>query len=173
MPGLQDPNFVRGVTLMCQHSERGALGITVNRISDYALAEVLDQLGLECDDAAVAGLPVFAGGPVHPERGFVLHSDERSWEATVSVGNGILLTTSRDVLEAIAQGEGPKKFLVALGYAGWESGQLEHEIRENAWLNVMASADIVFDLPVADRWEQAVARLGINVAMLQPAGGHA
>lgn len=173
MPGMEDPNFMRGVTLLCQHNEEGALGITVNRESEYVLEDVLEQLGLECDDERIAGLPVYVGGPVHPERGFVLHSDDRSWEATVDVGEGICVTTSRDVLEAIAHGEGPRKFLVALGYAGWESGQLEDEMRDNAWLNVMATAEIIFDLPVDQRWEGAVARLGIDVANLQPAGGHA
>jgi putative transcriptional regulator len=173
MPGMEDPNFMRGVTLLCQHNEEGALGITVNRESEYILEDVLEQLGLACDDEGVANMPVYVGGPVHPERGFVLHSNDRSWEATVDVGDGICVTTSRDVLEAIANGEGPAKFLVALGYAGWESGQLEDEMRENAWLNVMASADIIFDSPVDERWEKAVSRLGIDVATLQPAGGHA
>lgn len=173
MPGMEDPNFLRGVTLLCQHNEEGALGITVNRQSEYVLEDVLEQLGLECADEGIANMPVYVGGPVHPERGFVLHSNDRSWEATVDVGDGICVTTSRDVLEAIANGEGPKKFLVALGYAGWESGQLEDEMRDNAWLNVMASAEIIFDLPVDARWEKAVARLGIDVATLQPAGGHA
>lgn len=173
MPGMEDPNFMRGVTLLCQHNEEGALGITINRESEYVLKDVLEQLDLECDDERIAGMPVYMGGPVHPERGFVLHSNDRSWEATVDVGDGICVTTSRDVLEAIVQGEGPEKFLVALGYAGWESGQLEDEMRANAWLNVMASADIIFDAPVDERWEQAVARLGVDVATLQPAGGHA
>lgn len=173
MPGMADPNFMRGVTLLCQHNDEGALGITINRVSGHVLEDVLEQLGLSCEDEAVASQPVFAGGPVHPERGFVLHTDDSEWEATVNVGSGIRLTTSRDVLEAIAVGKGPQKFLVALGYAGWDSGQLENEMRENAWLNVMASADIVFDSPVNMRWEQAVAQLGIDVAMLQPVGGHA
>ena len=173
MPGMQDPNFMRGVTLLCQHNEEGALGITINRESEYVLEDVLEQLGLECGDEGIANMPVYVGGPVHPERGFVLHSDDRSWEATVSVGEGICVTTSRDVLEAISHGDGPRHFLVALGYAGWEPGQLEDEMRENAWLNVMATAEIIFDLPVDQRWAQSVAQLGIDVATLQPAGGHA
>lgn len=173
MPGMEDPNFSRGVTLLCQHNEDGALGITVNRVSEYVLEDVLDQLEIECDDPGIASMPVYAGGPVHPERGFVLHSTERQWDATVEVGSDIFVTTSRDVLEAIAAGEGPDKFLVALGYAGWDSGQLESEMRENAWLNVMARAEILFDLPPDARWEQAVASLGIDFSSLQPAGGHA
>ena len=173
MPGMEDPNFHRGVTLLCQHDEEGALGITVNRVSEFLLEDVFEQLDIECSDPEVCAVPVYSGGPVHPERGFVLHTTDRQWDNTVAVGDGILVTTSRDVLEAIARGEGPSKFLVALGYAGWGSGQLEDEMRENAWLNVMASAEIVFDRPTDDRWECAVASLGIDIATLQPAGGHA
>jgi putative transcriptional regulator len=173
MPGMEDPNFSRGVTLLCQHNDEGALGITINRLSEFLLEDVFEQLDIECKDPAIAAMPVYAGGPVHPERGFVLHSADRQWDTTVAVGSGILVTTSKDVLEAIARGEGPEKFMVALGYAGWGSGQLEDEMRDNAWLNVMASAEIVFDLPTDDRWEQAVASLGIDIATLQPAGGHA
>lgn len=173
MPGMADPNFSRGVTLLCQHNEEGALGITVNRVSEFVLEDVLEQLDIECADPEIAATPVYAGGPVHPERGFVLHSTDRQWDATVAVGSEIYVTTSRDVLEAIAAGEGPEKYLVALGYAGWDSGQLESEMRENAWLSVMARAEILFDLPPDARWEQAVASLGIDFASLQPAGGHA
>ncbi|MFW5926997.1 MAG: YqgE/AlgH family protein [Wenzhouxiangella sp.] len=173
MPGMADPNFSRGVTLLCQHNEDGALGITVNRVSEYVLEDVLEQLDIDCSDPGIASTPVYAGGPVHPERGFVLHSTERQWDATVAVGSEICVTTSRDVLEAIASGEGPEKYLVALGYAGWDAGQLEDEMRENAWLNVMARADILFDSPPDARWEHAVASLGIDFSSLQPAGGHA
>lgn len=173
MPAMEDPNFSRGVTLLCQHNEEGALGITINRLSEFVLEDVLEQLDIKCEDAALAATPVYTGGPVHPERGFVLHSADRQWDSTVAVGSDILVTTSRDVLDAIARGEGPEKFLVALGYAGWGSGQLENEMRENAWLSVMARAEIVFDLPPDARWEQAVASLGIDISSLQPAGGHA
>ena len=173
MPGMDDPNFSRGVTLLCQHNEDGALGITINRLSEFLLEDVFEQLDIECADSVIASMPVYSGGPVHPERGFVLHSTDRQWDTTVAVGSDIMVTTSRDVLDAIASGNGPEKFLVALGYAGWGSGQLEDEMRDNAWLNVMASADIIFDQPTDDRWERAVASLGIDITSLQPAGGHA
>jgi putative transcriptional regulator len=137
------------------------------------LSEVFDQIGIECDDEALDQVVVYEGGPVHPERGFVLHSGPPVWESSMQVGAGISVTTSRDILEAIARGEGPEKYLMALGYAGWGAGQLEDEMRDNAWLNVMAKADILFDYPVEQRWEQAVASLGIQVDSLQPAGGHA
>ena len=173
MPGMEDPNFHRGVTLLCQHDDEGALGITINRVSEFLLEDVFEQLDIKCSDPDVCAMPVYSGGPVHPERGFVLHTADRQWDNTVSVGDGIMVTTSRDALDDIARGEGPRKFIVALGYAGWGSGQLEDEMRENAWLSVMASAEIVFDLPTDDRWERAVANLGIDIARLQPAGGHA
>jgi putative transcriptional regulator len=173
MPGMEDPNFLRGVTLMCQHNDEGALGITINHPSEFTLKELLSQLNIDCDDEEIGATLVFDGGPVHRERGFVLHDGGPVWDSSMKVGPDIAVTTSRDILEAIARGEGPRRFLVALGYAGWGAGQLEDEMRENAWLNVMSRADIVFDLPPEQRWEQAVASLGIKVGSLQPAGGHA
>jgi len=173
MPGMDNPNFNRGVTLMCQHNDDGALGITINRPSDFSLLDVLAQIGIDCHDDGLGSVPVFEGGPVHPERGFVLHTGAPTWDSSMGVGPGISVTTSRDILEAIAQGCGPSKYLLALGYAGWGAGQLEDEMRDNAWLNVMANADIVFDFPPDQRWEQAVTSLGIQVDSLQPAGGHA
>ncbi len=173
MPGMDDPNFSRGVTLLCQHNDEGALGITVNRPSEFVLQDLLSQVGLKCAEPSLADLPVFDGGPVHRERGFVLHSGDRRYESSMKVGPGIVITTSRDVLEDIAAGRGPQHFLVALGYAGWEAGQLESEMKENAWLHVMADSELIFDLPVEQRWEGAVERLGIDVGRLQPSGGHA
>ena len=173
MPGMGDPNFSRGVTLLCQHNDEGALGITINRPSKITLSDVFDQIGIEGDADHLQQVEVYEGGPVHPERGFVLHSGLPVWESSMGVGPGISVTTSRDILQAIADGKGPEKYLMALGYAGWDAGQLEDEMRENAWLNVMAKADIVFDLPVDQRWGQAVESLGIQADSLQPVGGHA
>jgi len=173
MPGMEDPNFDHGVTLMCQHNEDGALGITINRNSDLTLMDVLAQLDIQCNDESIANQPVLQGGPVQQERGFVLHSDDGQWEATTQVAPGIMVTTSRDVLEAIAQHRGPSKYVVALGYAGWSAGQLEDELKENAWLNTAADSAIIFDLPLDDRWARAVASLGIEASTLQPTGGHA
>jgi len=173
MPGMADPNFDHGVTLLCQHNDQGALGITINRNSDMTLMEVLAQLDIECPDDAVATRPVLHGGPVGRERGFVLHSDDGSWDATTEVAPGIRITTSRDILEAIAQHRGPEKYLVALGYAGWGAGQLEDELKQNAWLNVEADSAILFDVPIEHRWAHAVAALGVDASRLQPIGGHA
>jgi len=173
MPGLDDPNFDHGVTLMCQHNDEGALGITINRHTDLTLIDVLSQLDIVCRDEEIAGQPVLHGGPVQQERGFVLHSEDGQWEATTRVAPGIMVTTSRDILEAIADHRGPSKFVVALGYAGWSAGQLEDEVKDNAWLNIPADSSIVFDSPIDDRWSRAVSALGIDVATLQPVGGHA
>ena len=162
MPGMPDPNFANGVTLMCKHNEDGAIGITINRPSSFTLLEVLRQLDIQCDDEQLGNTAVFEGGPVHPERGFVLHTTAEAYESSISINDEITVTTSRDVLADIVAGSGPEKFIVALGYAGWEAGQLEHEIRENAWLNIDAESAIVFDMPVKERWEKAVGRLGID-----------
>ena len=173
MPGMPDPNFAHGVTLMCKHNEDGAIGITINRPSNFTLLEVLRQLDIQCDDEDLGNKTVFDGGPVHPERGFVLHTPSESYESSISINDEITVTTSRDVLADIVAGSGPEKFIVALGYAGWDAGQLEHEIRENAWLNIDAESAIVFDMPVKDRWEQSVGRLGIDFRNLHTDAGYA
>ena len=173
MPGMVDDNFAGSVTLMCQHNDAGAIGITINRLSDYTLGEVLAQLKLECDNELILNLPVLEGGPVAPDRGFVLHSPIDGYESSLRIAEDIMVTTSRDVLSDIAEGKGPGKFVVALGYAGWGEGQLENEMLANAWISVSASTDIVFDLPVPARFDEALNRLGIRVDMLHTEAGHA
>ncbi|MBE9549765.1 MAG: YqgE/AlgH family protein [Proteobacteria bacterium] len=173
MPSMLDPNFVHGVTLLCKHDKEGAVGITVNRPTDMVLLEVFKSLNIDCDIAEIAEQAVFDGGPVHPERGFVLHSPEKEWESSMSLGESIMVTTSRDVLAAIAAGDGPEKYLVALGYAGWTAGQLEYELRENAWLTVDMDTDIIFNQPTPSRWEKAVGKLGIDIDQLHRGVGRA
>jgi len=173
MPGMVDSNFTRSVTLLCQHNDEGAIGITINRLSDYSLGEIFSQLHLECADETIRNMPVLEGGPVAPDRGFVLHSPQEGYESSMAVGPDIMVTTSRDVLVAIAQGGGPEKYIIALGYAGWGGGQLEGELRENAWLSVMADSDIVFDMPVPSRFDGALGRLGVEVDRLHSDIGHA
>jgi putative transcriptional regulator len=173
MPGLMDPNFARSVTLLCQHSEEGAIGITINRVSDFSLGEIFDQLDIECADEKVREQRVLEGGPVHPDRGFVLHTPRPGYESSLQVSPEIMVTTSRDVLAAIAAGSGPERFVVALGYAGWGDGQLEEEMRQNAWLSIPSDIAIVFDLPLPERWNRAVASLGIDISHLHDVGGHA
>jgi putative transcriptional regulator len=133
MPAMMDPNFSRTVTLVCQHSEEGAIGITLNRLSRFTLGEILEQLEITCDDSDLKDTPVLEGGPVSHDRGFVVHSPLEGFESSLVISDEIMVTTSRDILAAIARGEGPSRFIVALGYAGWGDGQLESEMRENAW----------------------------------------
>ncbi|MFC1689830.1 YqgE/AlgH family protein [Pseudomonadota bacterium] len=173
MPGMVDSNFVGSVTLMCQHNEAGAIGITINRLSNFTLGEIFSQLNLDCSDELVRSLPVLEGGPVAPDRGFVLHSPQQGYESSMPVGSDIMVTTSRDVLADIASGSGPEKYVVALGYAGWGGGQLEGEMLANAWLSVSADTDIVFDLPLPSRFDEALGRLGINIERLHSEAGHA
>lgn len=176
MPDMDDPNFNRGVTLLCQHNDEGALGLTINRPSDLKLADLFKQLGFENHDPSTADTIIFEGGPLHRERGFVLHEtekDDREWDSSLAVGRHLKITTSKDILEAIAEGTGPQRYLVTLGYAGWEAGQLEQEMKDNVWLNVDAQREILFESPIDERWERAVAALGFSADALQPSGGHA
>ena len=173
LPGLDDPNFSRSVTLVCQHDADGAMGVMVNRASEYTLGEVFRQMGIESGDAELCARPVVAGGPVHPERGFVLHDGDREWDSTLAIAEGLYVTTSRDVLEAMARGEGPRSATVALGCAGWGAGQLEHELVENSWLTVPADAELLFRLPLDARWQAAAGRTGVDLARMADYSGHA
>lgn len=173
MPAMADPNFSRSVTLLCQHNEEGAIGITINRRSDFTLGELLFQLNIPCESQEISSMMVLEGGPVSPDRGFVLHTPVEGFDSSIRINEDIMVTTSRDVLSAIATGNGPKQFLVALGYAGWGDGQLESEMRQNAWLSVPADKGILFESELQNRWEKAVGTLGININDLHGVGGHA
>lgn len=172
MPGMADPFFAKTVTYLCQHSNEGALGIIVNRPSDLTLGDIMQQMNIGVSEPGMGGLPVYFGGPVQPERGFVLHEAPGRWDSTLQVSDSIALTTSRDILEAIARGEGPKKVLVALGYAGWSKGQLEREIVDNAWLNAPADKSIIFEQPSAQRWKAAAELMGVDISLLTTQAGH-
>jgi putative transcriptional regulator len=173
LPALDDPNFSRSVTLICQHDEDGAMGVVVNRNSEYTLGDVFGQMGIETSDDALLGQIVLAGGPVHPERGFVLHDGDRRWDSTLAISDGLYVTTSRDVLEAIASGTGPARATVALGCAGWGAGQLEYELTENTWLTVPADAELLFDTPLEGRWQAAAGRIGVDMMQVADYSGHA
>jgi len=174
MPGLSAGNFDHSVTYLCEHSDQGALGLVINRPSELMLTEMLDHLDIE-----VSGIresrspPVYWGGPVQPERGFVLHRPSGDWEASLHVGDDVSITTSRDILTAIGQGEGPGDFLITLGYAGWAAGQLETEILHNSWLNTPAEPDIIFRTPPQSRWAEAAKLIGVDVNLLSGDAGHA
>lgn len=173
LPALNDPHFARSVALICQHDEEGAMGVVVNRASEYTLGNVLAQMNLEVRDPALGSQIVLNGGPVHPERGFVLHDGDRQWDSTLTIGNGLALTTSRDILEAMAEGAGPTHVVVALGCAGWGAGQLEFELGENSWLTAPADNELLFALPLEQRWHAAGGRIGIDITRVTDYSGHA
>lgn len=173
MPGMADPNFNSTVTLVCEHNKEGALGIVINRPMDMKLEGLFEQLDVDDPDESMASHPVLNGGPVARERGFVLHNPGATFESSVSVSPDVQLTLSRDVIDAMASGHGPDKSLVALGYAGWDAGQLEAEMLANTWLTVPASPDVIFDVPFADRWMVAAQIIGIDISQISPDAGHA
>ncbi|HVB47159.1 MAG TPA: YqgE/AlgH family protein [Burkholderiales bacterium] len=173
MPNMGDPYFARSLTYLCEHNEQGALGVVVNRPIDMTLQALFGRLSLTLKDHELADAPIYFGGPVQTDRGFVLHTPAGSWQSTLRVGDAIGLTTSKDILEAVGRGEGPRRLLVTLGYAGWSPGQLEHELAQNAWLTVEARDAIIFDLPAEERLAAAMELLGIDFARLADEAGHA
>ena len=173
MPNMADPYFSRTLTYVCEHNDQGALGIVVNRPIDMTLQALFERLSLSLKDPACADAPVYFGGPVQTDRGFVLHFPAGEWQSTLKVRDAIGLTTSKDILEAVGRGEGPAKMLVSLGYAGWSAGQIEHELKQNAWLTVEAKDAIIFDLPADERLPAAMQLLGVDYARLADQAGHA
>lgn len=174
MPHMNDGNFTHTLTYICDHSDQGAMGIVINRPLDLSLKEILGHLDLETMDMREPNMPVYSGGPVQGDRGFVLHSpSQEQWTSTLPVNEDIHLSTSLDILESIANGGGPERYLVALGYAGWGAGQLEQEIGSNAWLSCQADLDIIFDTVAAERLDAAASLLGINLDLLPSEPGHA
>ena len=173
LPGMDDPTFSRTVSLICQHTVDGSMGIVVNRPSEYTLGDLFQQMSITSQNEALCAQPVLAGGPVHAERGFVLHDGSRKWDSSLQIAEDLFITTSRDVLEAIASDEGPLRVLVALGCVGWSSGQLEQELTENCWLTVPSNLSIVFSAPLETRWNTAAGLLGIDMAHVSNYMGHA
>ncbi|QYZ66834.1 MAG: hypothetical protein OI74_09925 [Gammaproteobacteria bacterium (ex Lamellibrachia satsuma)] len=173
MPALTDPNFFHAVTYICEHNEEGAMGIMVNRPIELQLTDVFEQLDIRITDENISEQHVYIGGPVQTDRGFVLHTAATTWDSTLKVAPEISVTTSRDILEAIATGKGPDQALVALGYAGWGPGQLEGEIAENAWLSGPADNNIIFQLENAARWQAAADLLGVDINLMSGDAGHA
>jgi putative transcriptional regulator len=173
MPAMVDPHFSKTLTYICEHNAQGALGLVINRPIEMTLAKLLDQVNIPATCIQCDLIPVHYGGPVQTDRGFVLHGPRGDWQSTLSIGAGIGLTTSKDILEAVARGEGPRQMLVTLGYAGWAPGQLEHELAQNAWLTVEASDEVIFDLPSEQRLARAMEMLGVDYATLSEHAGHA
>ena len=182
MPGLEDESFARTVVYLCEHSERGALGLIINKPSDITLKGLFDKVDLSLRREDLRSEPVFQGGPVQTERGFVLHepmlmdkgeTDESAYASTMTIPGGLEMTTSKDVLEALSTGAGPRRVLITLGYSSWGEGQLESELAENAWLTVAADLSVIFDTPVPERYDRALSLLGLQAWMLSPEAGHA
>jgi putative transcriptional regulator len=178
MPGMADDNFSRTVVYLCEHSKNGALGLVINRPTDITLKNLFEKVELSLDRDELAQQPVFFGGPVQTERGFVLHektgTEQSPYTSTLSIaGGGLEMTTSKDVLEALANGAGPRRLIVTLGYSGWSAGQLEEEIGRNGWLTVDADPKVIFDTPVEERYQRALSLLGFDPLMLSQEAGHA
>ena len=183
MPGLQDMEFARSVVYLCEHSERGALGLIINKPTDINLQKLFDKVEMSLGRADLVQQPVMQGGPVQTERGFVLHDPivwsedkiekESVYASTLAIPGGLEMTTSKDVLEALAEGAGPRRLLITLGYSAWGEGQLESEIAENAWLTVGADQSVIFETPIHERYDRALALLGVQAWMLSPEAGHA
>ncbi len=182
MPGVEDEPFNRSVVYLCEHSERGALGLVINKPSDINLRTLFEKIELHLSRPEIGDAAVFQGGPVQTERGFVLHEpvfdtpdDQREavYASTMTIPGGLEMTTSKDVLEALATGSGPRKVLVSLGYSAWGEGQLESELAENSWLTVGADPAVIFDTPVDKRYDRALSLLGLEAWKLLPGAGHA
>jgi putative transcriptional regulator len=173
MPNMADPHFSRTLTFICEHNDQGALGIVVNRPIELKLGALFKQIDIALPDQGLANLPVYFGGPVQTDRGFVLHQPIGSWQSTLVVEQSVGLTTSKDILQSVGAGKGPQRMLVSLGYAGWAAGQLEEEIKANGWLTVEAKPDVIFDLAPEERLPAAMNILGVNYATLSDVAGHA
>jgi putative transcriptional regulator len=179
MPALDDSYFGRSVIYICEHDDEGAMGLVINKSTEIAVNTVLLEMHItdeELDTEATVELDdinVMSGGPVHTDRGFILHNGDKKWSSSLKLDDQINVTTSKDILENLATKAGPEKYLMTLGYAGWTAGQLEQELADNTWLTIDADPDLIFDTPIEDRWEKAVQKLGINVEQLTAFSGHA
>jgi putative transcriptional regulator len=173
MPSVLDPVFGGSVVYLCEHNERGALGMVINKPTDMTMDSLLARLNLKPEINALAARPVMFGGPVQEDRGFVLHTPVGKFSSMLQITDEIAFTTSKDVLEAFASGSGPERLLVSIGYSGWSAGQLEQEISSNGWLTVAADPKVIFDMPIEMRYSAALKLLGIDPMMLASEAGHA
>ena len=173
MPDLMDDSFSHAVTYICEHNENGCFGIVINRKAEITLDEIIQQMEIKPSDAMTRDEQIYHGGPVQDGRGFILHKPPGDWDSSLKINEHLALTTSRDILEAIAQNEGPEQSIIALGYAGWSPGQLEQEMANNTWLSCPADEQIIFDIPSEKRWQAAADLLGIDLQLLSSDAGHA
>ena len=173
MPNMVDPYFSKSLTYICEHNDQGALGVVINRPIDLSLQALFERINIKLEQRELHDIPVYFGGPVQTDRGFVLHQPIGDWHSTLNVRDELGLTTSKDILEAVGKGRGPARMLVTLGYSGWSAGQLEHELGQNAWLTVEAGTQIIFDLPAEEKLPAAMELLGVDFANLSEDTGHA
>jgi putative transcriptional regulator len=176
MPAMQDPNFAGCVVYVCEHNEKGALGLVINRPTELTVNKLFEKIDLKLEIELIGRAPVYYGGPVQTDRGFVLHTPaekDKKFSSSLQVEESLALTTSKDVLEAMSRGEGPLQTLITLGYSGWDKGQLEHEIAQNAWLTVKADANIIFNVAAEERFARAMQLLGVDPTRIMPGSGHA
>ncbi len=173
MPTLADSNFAHTVSYLCQHNNDGALAIVINRPTGMKLGSILEQMDINASSDTIKNMPVFAGGPVQQERGFIIHNtSSNTWDSSIAISESTSLTSSRDILEAIAENKGPEHYFIALGYAGWGAGQLEQEMINNSWLNTPYHQSILFDTPFDQRWNAAANQIGIDISQLTTPAGH-
>ncbi len=173
MPNLKDPNFEKTVTYICAHNEEGAMGIIINKPLDIGLGEIFEQMDIVVNNPDANNKKIYQGGPVHTDRGFILHQTSKDWDSSIVVSSEICVTTSKDILEAIAEGDGPNESLIALGYAGWSAGQLEQELMANTWLNGPANSEIIFNTSSDQCWQSAASNMGVDIEKLSSDIGHA
>jgi putative transcriptional regulator len=172
-PAIKDPIFASSLVYLCEHNESGSMGLVINHETTQILDDVFQQLDIQCENDTIKNQPVYVGGPVQLEQGFVLHSNSGQWQNSVEVSNGIHLTSSLDILQAVANGKGPQDYLVILGFSGWASGQLESELQQNSWLTAACDADLLFHQKPEDKWQVAFDTLGFDINMLSPVSGNA
>ncbi len=173
MPNLKDPNFEKTVTYICVHNEEGAMGIVINKPLDIGLGEIFVQMEIQANNPDANNKKVYQGGPVHTDHGFILHQTCKEWNSSIIVSPELCVTTSKDILEAIAEGDGPDKALIALGYAGWTAGQLEQELMDNAWLTGPSDSEIIFNTSSEQCWQSAANHIGVDIEKLSSDIGHA
>ena len=173
MPSLDDSYFNKTVTYICEHNDEGAMGLIINSPVNITLNELLAQLDADKEESPELSQQVLTGGPVSPDRGFVLHSPQKGWSSSLALSDEIMITTSKDILMSLGSEEAPEKFMVTLGYAGWGPGQLEQELQDNSWLTIPADSDILFNTPIEQRWKKSAEKIGINIAHLSSDVGHA
>ncbi len=172
-PAIKDSLFASSLVYMCEHNKNGSMGLVINHSTEQNLDEIFGQLDIECEDDSIRNQPLYIGGPVQLEQGFILHTESGDWQKSIEVSSGIHLTSSIDILRAIAAAKGPSNYLVMLGFSGWSSGQLESELQQNSWLTASANTDLLFHQSVDTKWQKAFDTLGFDINMLSPVSGNA